>query len=150
MKKHAIIAIIIIGMILGFLTGLYLYRINNIKNSNNKKIGELIEDECTALGEFSESELLGLVTTNSKEEKVSPNCTIVLKVYYSICDHLIETRKNIQKAEVNMTEEELKERFKDWEVQKFTPTEIVLYKEIDEFCNQHFLLKEKNRIYCYI
>ena len=43
-----------------------------------------------------------------------------------------------------MTEEELKERFSDWEVQKFTPTEIVLYKEVEEFCNEHYLLKEEN------
>ena len=49
-----------------------------------------------------------------------------------------------------MTEEELNERFKDWVIQKFTPTEIVLYKEIDAFCDEHFLLKERDRIYWYI
>ena len=43
-----------------------------------------------------------------------------------------------------MTEEELKDRFSDWEIQKFTPTEIVLYKEVDEFCNEHYLLKEED------
>ena len=42
-----------------------------------------------------------------------------------------------------MTEEEIKERFLEWELQKFVPTEIALYKEVDEFCNQHFLLKEE-------
>ena len=61
-----------------------------------------------------------------------------------MCNHLIETRKNIEEAEVNITEEELKEKFKSWEIQKFTPNEIALYKEVNEFCNEHFLLKEED------
>lgn len=150
MKKHTIFALIAVGIILGFLAGVYLYKINSIKKDDIKEIGEKVEDECTIMGELDESELLGLVTTNSEEEKISPNCTIVLKVYYTVCDHLIETRKKIEKTEVNMTEEELKEKFKDWEIQKFTSTEIVLYKETDAFCDQHFLLKERDRIYWYI
>lgn len=43
-----------------------------------------------------------------------------------------------------MTEKELKERFSEWEVQKFTPSEIVLYKEVEEFCNEHYIIKENN------
>ena len=50
----------------------------------------------------------------------------------------------IEDAVVNMTEQELREKFYEWEIQKFTPTEIVLYKELDGFCNEHFLLKEKD------
>jgi len=38
----------------------------------------------------------------------------------------------------------LREKFKEWEVQKFTERQIVLYKEIDGFCNEHYILKEKN------
>ena len=32
MKKYTIITIITIGIILGFLTGIYIYKINQIKN----------------------------------------------------------------------------------------------------------------------
>lgn len=144
MKKYTIIAIIIVGILMGFLTGIYLYKINRIDNNEKEIIAETIEDECTTIGELDEDKFQDFVKTNSEEEKTSPNCIITLKIYHEACKHLIETRQSIEEAEVNLTEEELKERFNDWEVQKFTPTEIVLYKEVSEFCNEHYLLKDEN------
>ena len=107
MKKYTIITIIIVGVILGFLTGLYLYKINRVDNIEEEIIAETIEDDCTAIAQLSDDELSGLVETNSEEEKTSPNCVITLKVYYETCEHLIETRKNIEEAQVNLTEEEV-------------------------------------------
>lgn len=143
MKKYTIIAIVTIGIILGFLTGVYLYKINQIDNEKKDIIAETIKDECTAIGELNDEEFEEFIKTSSEEEKTSPNCVITLKVYHEACKHLIEKRQNIEEAEVNMTEEELKAKFTDWEVQKFTPTEIVLYKEVPEFCDEHYLLKDK-------
>ena len=144
MKKYTIITIIVVGLLLGFITGIVLYKVNNKSNNTKTEIAELIDDDCTSLAEFDEEELLGLVTTNNEEEKTSPNCKIILKIYYEVCNHIIEKTKNIDKYDVNLTEQELKERFPDWEIQKFTPTEIVLYKELDEFCDEHFMLKERD------
>lgn len=143
MKKYMIM-LILIGIILGFLTGLYLYKINQINIDNLKQDIAIIDDECTEIAELEENGKLDLIRTNSEEEKVSPNCVLTLKVYYNNCGHLIEKRENIRETEVNLTEEELKNKFQEWEVQKFTSAEIVLYKEVNEFCNQHFLLKEED------
>lgn len=143
MKKYTVIIVISIGIILGFFTGLYLYKIKQVDRQNDtEKIAKLIEDECTKAAELKNNN--ELVQTNSKTEKTSPNCVLTLKIYYNICGHLIEKKENIKEAEVNLTEAELKEKFSDWEIQKFTPTEIVLYKELNEFCNEHYLLKEKD------
>lgn len=144
MKKYTIITIIVIGIILGFLTGVYLYKINQI--SDKEELTEIaeIEDECTEIAELNESGKLDLVRTNSNDQKTSPNCVLTLKIYYNNCGHLIEKKEDIKETEVNMTEEELKDKFSEWEIQKFTPTEIVMYKEVNEFCNEHYLLKEKD------
>lgn len=145
MKKYSIITIILIGIILGFLTGLYLYKIKQIDTQEQSiKIAETIEDECTQFAELNDRGELDLISTNNGEDKTSPNCVLTIKIYYNSCGHLIENKENIKETEVNMTEEELKEKFSEWEVQKFTPTEIVLYKEVDEFCDEHYLLKEKD------
>lgn len=144
MKKYTIIAIITVGIILGFLTGLYLYKINKIDYSNKEIIAETIEDDCTSIAKLNNEELYDIIQTNEVEEKTSPNCKITLKVYYETCKHLIETRKNIKETEVNLTEEELKQKFPDWEIQRFAPNEIVLYKEVNKFCDEHFLLKEED------
>lgn len=143
MKKYTVISLIVTAIMLGFFTGIYLYKIKQINNQNNtEKIAELIEDEYTKTAELINNN--EVVTTNAEKEKTSPNCVLTLKIYYNICGHLIEKKENIQEAEVNITEEELKEKFNDWEVQKFTSTEIVLYKEVNEFCNEHYLLKEQD------
>lgn len=137
MKKYIVITIILFIIILGFFTGVYLYKIN--------KIGVDEEVAKTDKGvDISKIEEKSDLSASNSEEKISPNCTIVLKIYYKECNHLIETKKNVEEAQVNMTEEELKEKFKEWEVQKFTERQIVLYKEIDGFCNEHYILKEKN------
>lgn len=140
MKKYVII-VVVIGIILGFLTGLYLYKINQMKDN---KQGQMNQDENNVIEKIANENINNSVSTNNEEEKVSPNCVLILKVYYNKCEHIIEKKQNIEEAEVNMTEQELRERFSDWEVQRFTPTEIVLYKEIDGFCDEHYLLKEKD------
>lgn len=144
MKKYAIIIIITIGAILGILTGIYLYKMNQLNDSKRDIDIVGIEDECTKIAELCEKGELDLVRTNSEDKKTSPNCILTLKVYYNKCGHLIEKKEKIKQAEVNMTENELKDKFKEWEIQKFTPNEIVLYKEVDEFCNEHYLVKEKD------
>lgn len=141
MGKYTIIAIILVGIILGFLTGIYLYRINQVEF---KKVADINQEEINEILSINDEESLNVVETNIEEEKVSPNCKLILKIYYNKCEHLIEKRETIEDAVVNMTEQELREKFYEWEIQKFTPTEIVLYKEIDEFCNEHFLIKEED------
>lgn len=115
MKKYTVITIILVGIILGFFTGIYLYRINKMDTQiKTEKIAETIDDNNT------KTEELNHLSVSNSEEKTSPNCIVVLKIYYEVCNHLIETRKNIDEAEVNLTEAELKEKFKEWELQKFT------------------------------
>lgn len=149
MKKYAII--IIIALVLGFLVGVYLYRINySEKEYDNLKIAQKIEDECTDFAELESNGMLKTIITNGQEEKVSPNCLLTLKIYYKKCEHLIEKSQNIEQNLVNLTEEQLRKQLPEWEIQKFTPDQIVLYKELDNFCNEHYKLKIENgyvRIY---
>ena len=115
MKKYTVITIILVGIILGFFTGIYLYRINKMNTQiKTEKIAEAIDDNNT------KTEELNHLSVSNSEEKTSPKCKVILKVYYEECNHLVETRKNIEETEVNMTEAELKEKFKEWEIQKFT------------------------------
>lgn len=149
MKKYAII--IIITLILGFLVGVYLYRINySEKEYDNLKIAQKVEDECTDFAELESNGMLKTIITNGQEEKVSPNCLLTLKIYYKTCEHLIEKSQNIEQNLVNLTEEQLRKQLPEWEIQKFTPEQIVLYKELEDFCNEHYKLKIENgyiRIY---
>lgn len=149
MKKYTVI--MVVALILGFLVGVYLYKINYKKNNNEEmKIAQKVEDECTDFAELEANGALTTIVTNGQEEKISPNCLLTLKIYYKTCGHLIEKSKNIEQSLVNLTEEELRKQLPEWEIQKFTPEQIVLYKELNEFCNEHYKLKIENgyvRIY---
>ena len=80
MKKYTVIIVISIGIILGFFTGLYLYKIKQVDRQNDtEKIAKLIEDECTKAAELKNNN--ELVQTNSETEKTSPNCVLTLKIY---------------------------------------------------------------------
>lgn len=81
------------------------------------------------------------VTTAVEEEKVSPNASFGLKKYYDDCSHFEYEEAELPKELVNLTEQEVEDYYDDWEVEKFSSKELVLCKEINGFCNEHFLIK---------
>lgn len=141
MKKKWIIILIIIVIIIGIIVGIVLYNKykigNNILENEINKISEKVTDEC--IDEYSEE-----VQTNLNEEKISPNCLLTLKRYYNECQHTIKEYVDIPQDLVNGAEEDLKKEYPYWEIEKFSSTEIILYKEFDSNCGQHFILKEDN------
>lgn len=144
MKKTWIISLIIIVIMIGIVTGIILYNTKQKdKNDNNmieneiNKISEKVTDDCI-------NEYIDEIETNSNEEKISPNCLLILKRYYDECQHTIKEYVDIPQDLVNGTEDDLKKEYPYWEIEKFSSTEIVLYKEFNSNCGQHFILKEDN------
>lgn len=150
MKKSWIIILIIAIIIIGIAMGTIIY--NNNKQSKNQinivenkinEVSEKITDECTE--EWEELEQAKLeIETNSNEEKISPNCLITLKRYYSECQHTINEYIDIPQDLINGTQEDLKKEYPNWEIQKYSSTEIILYREFDSNCGQHFILRNDN------
>lgn len=125
MRKLIIYGIIIFGFSIGI--GFYyasLWKINNPDVS------------------FSIQNMTGnIVETSSKEEKISYNATFALKKYYKSCGHFKFNYSEIPNEIVNLSKEELSKLYPDWNIEKFSSNEIVLSQEIDEMCDEHFVLK---------
>ena len=147
MKKVWIIGLIIAIIIIGIILGIFIYN----KNANNNKqssivkneiniISEKVTDECTEEYQNSEKE----IETDSQEEKISPNCLLTLKKYYEECNHTINEYVDIPQDLVNGTEEDLKNEYPYWQVEKYSSNDIILYKEFNSNCGQHFVLREDN------
>lgn len=134
-KKIVIYSILII--ILSFLIGLYVYK--NYTIDNNKEIAEeLIDDECTKI-----EEEFSTLKVNAEEIKISPKAKLITQVLYTECNHLVEKTETILDEElINLTKEEFRNKYKEWEIKKFTSSEIIIYKEINDFCNEHYIVKE--------
>ena len=139
--------IIIISVVLAICAGMATYFIvrQNKKSETipetNTYISEKIEDECTE--EYKEEQMANQNTTavSSTEEKVAANAILILKKYYTKCDHTINEYVELPKELVNLTKEQVQEKYSDWEVIGFEKGKITLYKEFDDVCGEHFKLK---------
>ena len=139
--------IIIISVILAICAGMATYFIvrQNKKSETipetNTYISEKIEDECTE--EYKEEQMANQNTTavSSTEEKVAANAILILKKYYTKCDHTINEYVELPKELVNLTKEQVQEKYADWQVIGFEKGKITLYKEFDDVCGEHFKLK---------
>lgn len=147
MKKVWIIGLIIAIIIIGIILGIFIYNknVNNNKQSSIVKneiniVSEKVTDECTEEYQNIEKE----IETDSQEEKISPNCLLTLKKYYEECNHTINEYVDIPQDLVNGTEEDLKNEYPYWQVEKYSSNNIILYKEFNSNCGQHFVLREDN------
>lgn len=146
MKKSWIIILILAIIIIGIIAGLAIYNKkesskNNIIENEINTVSEKITDECTEEYEESEEQAKLEIETNSREKKISPNCLITLKRYYNECEHTINEYIDIPQNLVNGTQEDLKKEYPNWEIQKYSSNEIILYREFNSNCGQHFILR---------
>ena len=147
MKKSIIISAIIVLFILETVIGVIL--INNF--SGEKKETEIAEqnqeeiyDEC--IDEYEEMVQSNTLVeeTSSEGEKISPNCSIIFKRHYNDCGHTIEQYSSIPTELVNKTEEDLREQYQGWTVEEFSRNQIILSRDFDSECGEHYILREKD------
>ena len=145
--KWYIIGVIIILIIIGIVFKLYINKNLKIPNENITSIKELAkysknnEDE-----EDIERDETKDIETMSAENKISPNAIIIEKTYYKICGHLIKNEKNVTNDLINKNEEELKKIYDTWDIESYSPLEIILYKESNDICEEHYVVKEHGRV----
>lgn len=145
--------IVIICILSVFIIAIVTYIISS-KNKEEKNetepnmyISEVIEDECTE--EYVQEQ--NATTVSSTEEKVASNALLILKKYYSNCDHTINEYVELPQELVNMTKEEVQAHYPDWQVIGFEKGKITLYKEIQDVCGEHFKLKiEDGKVVVYL
>lgn len=87
-------------------------------------------------------EIQEVVSVN--QEKISPYAKMTIEKYYKQCEHSTVEIYDVPKELVNLTQEELQQRYENWEIKKFTSNDIQLYRQIDANCSSHFVLKEKD------
>ena len=143
MKKWGIIIAFIIIFIIAIFVGNYIYDSNN-KEENTIKSENTSNSIVNQVDYSVRNDIT--INTDSEEEKISPNATLILKKHYKECDHTIKEYAEIPEEFVNLTKSEIEKEYPEWKVEKFTPLDIILIKEEEGFCNEHFILKEKQGV----
>lgn len=146
MREKLIVGIIVAVVFVGVVFSIIMIKNNNQKEYEVKEkliVSENpLTDECTKEYELArisqETEQV-----NSSDEKISSNSQLILKKYYKECGHTINEYAEMLPELVNLTEEELTDKFQDWNLVKFTTKEVTLRKEFEGSCGEHFSLKEE-------
>lgn len=125
-----IISTIIIGITAGIITHIYSdEEVAKATITNVKEINRTIENQI-------------VIQTASTEEKTSPNAEITFETYYNRCAHSKIDKQQITSNAVSKTEEELEEIYPEWKIKKFSSDEIIMYREENKMCDDHFMIKE--------
>lgn len=141
-KGLAILLTIVVAVII-FFSIMILYNQERIRNDNRAQYMEKVENKEDITNLIDENEIGNyIVTTNSNEEKISPNATIVFIQYYKDCGHTIKHKEKIENTMVNLSKDELKDIYKDWKLTSFDKDKIELCKEFAGQCDEHYILKE--------
>jgi hypothetical protein len=83
---------------------------------------------------------------------LTPNTQLIFKTFYNSCKHTREKAVQAANDEVNMNAEQLKEKYKGWEITAFSPPIVELSKAIDTYCPSHYIIGVDNgyiAIYAY-
>ncbi len=146
MNRVIITIIAIIVIISAMLTAFAIFAPNKKETAQQEKTEiaeEEILDDCT-----DEYEMMTQKTevTNSEEEKTSPNCSLEIKTYFKDCQHITRQYSNLPEDLVNLTKEEIQKKYPDYMIQSFSSNEIVLYKQSEGSCGEHYLVKSENGV----
>lgn len=145
MNKLIITMIAIIVVIGAMFTATAIFtpkRNTDVESIQTEIAEEEILDDCT--DEYEEMEYEETVRANTQEEKTSPNCSLTTKTYYKKCGHTKSEYTQLPQDFVNLTQDEIQEKYQEYKIEEFTTNAIVLYQEKEGDCGEHYMVKDKD------
>ncbi len=126
--------IIFIIMLLIFLASCgigYFYLNTRADQRNDSKVDEGV----TVIKNDVENETISTETT---EEKISPNAELTEVVLYKKCGHEIAKSSKVPRDIVNLDEKEFEEKYKEYKIEEFSDKQVSIYNEVDKMCPEHY------------
>lgn len=146
MKENIIVGIIAVIVVIGAIFTAMMIKVEEPLQKQEEKliVSKEVTDECTEEYEISMRNN-EVAQVNFSDEKLSANSVMILKKHYKKCNHTISEYAEILPELVNFNQEEIIKEFPEWELIGFSPNEIILFKEVEGECGEHFFLKEEER-----
>lgn len=145
MNKVILILISIIIIIVSIITAVVIY---NGEDEEQAKVSikNIEENTTNTLNNSINSDNQNVIETNVKEVRISPNAFITFKETYEGCGHTKVDFVEVPEDFVNLSKEELKDKYSDWNIEKFTDTDIIISKDFEGSCDEHFIVKDVDGI----
>ena len=145
MNKFIIILLSVVVIIASIITAVVIY---NGEDEEQAKVSikNIEENTTNTLNNTINSDNKNVIETNVKEVRISPNAFITFKEIYEGCGHTKVDFVEVPEDFVNLSKEELKDKYSDWNIEKFTDTDIILSKDFEGSCDEHFIVKDVDGI----
>lgn len=144
MNKVIVTMLAIIVVLGASITAVLIFQPRQKEQVEIKSVEEIsqeeILDDCTDEYEGIQEDTL---KANSEQEKTSPNCSLTINTYYKKCGHTTSQYSNLPVEDVNLTKEDIEEKYKEYRIEKFSSNELILYQEKEGECGEHYVLKDK-------
>lgn len=143
--------LLIVSFIFGVSIGLYGgFDKNDINEKESNNSAQIIPVQDAVIkkvqSEMREANSSGddiIVETVKVEEKISPYAQLVIKKKFLKCNHSTINMIDVPKELVNLPQKDVEEKYTGWNIEEFSAEKVVLSREIDANCDEHFVLKEK-------
>lgn len=138
MNKQAI-------FILGLLTLFFgtAYAVSKIGESDIVEENVSVNESIVSSSESNIQNIENTTPVVAEETKITPNTILTLKKYYKDCGHTIKDSAEVPDEMVNLTEQEVMQKYPSWKLDEFSKDEVILTRELESFCGEHYLLKEE-------
>ena len=94
------------------------------KGSKMESIDRFAEMENNSIKEDAQ-----IITTSYSNTKISPDAILSFNTYYKGCGHTVKEEKKAEEDIINKTEQDIIEKYIEWDIKKFSTDNVVLYKE---------------------
>lgn len=141
-KMNSILVILVMlvmisgGYILGSLVG---------KERLDKKLSEKREEpgyQTMQSAEQNNKEILGEDVQSL--EVTNEDTLLVFEKNYTRCSHKRTEERSAEGYEVGLTIQDFGVKFPGWDIFEFSSEKVILSKEIQDYCPQHFILKDRD------
>ena len=86
------------------------------------------------------------VSTETTEEKISPNTEITKETFYQKCGHEIIEISKADKDMINLTKEELEAKCNNYQIEEFSTKQVNIYTKNSGICPEHYVVAEAEGI----
>lgn len=79
--------------------------------------------------------------TAYQEEKLGSGSEFAIKKYYNMCGHTKILYAEMPSELINMTKNDVKRNYPEWDIDQFSNSKLILSKEIEGLCDEHYVIK---------
>lgn len=142
-RVYIISFFVLVAMMMGgYFLGLQIGK-KNLSINMNKPVADLDTPKAEPVDQSLETGADPKIANIGYTGKISEETRLIFQKYYLGCGHSQIEERNALGSELGLSLDEIMVKFDQWEISQYTDKELVLKREIDDFCPEHFILRDR-------